>query len=617
MGQKNKSDLQVTLIADITVVFSILFFMTQTLDSFNFPKQMVFSSGIFALACSILVYGKKIPSSKVTLTVAISILIISLVTILFSIPHNVFSQLTFWGEFSRANGLMSRIPLLIVVLIYTFYGRAHSIERFFKWMIALLVVEAMYGFIQLFDLDPIPWVNPYNNIFVTTGNPNFAAALYAVLVVLAFKFLFLENDLKIRLFAILCIVIGTYMSWATKSIQGILTIGAGIFLYIFIFFLRRFRKKKIRAIAGIALICAGAPIVSGILNIGPLKSILFQETLAIRMHYWRVALSIIRDYPIFGVGIDRYGDFFRYYREQNFVEKYTPGVISTNAHNVALQWGSDLGILGIVAYLSLFLLASYFYLQNSNFNSQKNITRLDILYVSFFAFFLQSLISIAQLSITILGFAILGNLFSEVKLHQNSPQLKDSELLTSSWSRKTSFVGLGTWWLVFMVILLPLTSTFVRADLNLRSAIQMPGQTQGIQDLSIRSEEIKKSVSPLMADQDYVSIAIQNLFSQGDAKVGIEIAKDSFIVNPRSWVSLQSQALAFAQSNLNDEAIEVTNEALKIDPRNYNLVANLADLYLKSGNRVQAKVKAKEAALLAPFGTDAYNLAKQILIEVG
>lgn len=617
MKQTTKVNLQITAIADLVVVFSILFFMTQTLDAFNFSKQMVFSTGIFSLVVAICVYGKTFLDLTSNRMVTISILVIIVCTVLLAIPNDLFGGLTLWGEFSRANGLMSRIPLLLLILIYAVFGSTESTNRFFKWAMALLVLEIVYGFIQLSGLDPVPWVNPYNNIFVTTGNPNFAAALFAVLVTLNLRFLLSDQSLTSRLLAAAVVLLGLYMAWATRSIQGVLTILAAVFLLCLIYTFRRFHQLRIRATVLATLFCLGIPVIGGLLNIGPLRTFLFQETLAIRLHYWRVALSMIRDNPLFGVGIDRYGDFYRFYREPDFVEKYGPNLISTNAHNVALQWGSDIGVSGIACYLFLFAVITGFYLRNADFSAHKNLSKLDVLYVSFFAFYLQSLFSIAQLSITILGFSVAGVLIGEVKSSRFARLGIEPIESLRSWGKKTSFVGLGTWWIVSIIVLLPFTSYYVRADVQLRQAIQLPGLSQGEQDLSNRSSAIRESVTPFLADQDYVSLAIQNLFSQGDSRVGIEIAKDAYKVNSRSWASLQSQALAYAQSNILTEAVQVTNKALKIDPNNYNLKANLADLHFKLGNFPEARMYAEMTLKIAPSSTDAYGLAQSVLEQLG
>jgi tetratricopeptide (TPR) repeat protein len=319
------------------------------------------------------------------------------------------------------------------------------------------------------------------------------------------------------------------------------------------------------------------------------------------------------------VGIDRYGDYYRLYREPWFLEKYGPGLVSTNAHNVALQWGTDLGVLGILMYLALFILATIAYFKRSRFKESTRFTDLDFLYVAFFAFYLQSLISISQLSVTILGFALLGLVLSYL-LHDsqdNLAKLKEKPIRLAAKSRTSNFVGFGTWWLLFVLVLTPFTSSIVREDQTLRRALQQPGIAQQVTDLAPRSAAIKDAIQPFLEDQDYVSFAIQNLYSQGNAQTGVEIAQQSVEANPRSWVGYQSQVMAFAQSNFPKEALEAAKKTLEIDPLNYNIQFNLAEQAYKTGNLELARKYTELAYKSAPPGSEAYIGAETLLKNLG
>jgi tetratricopeptide (TPR) repeat protein len=79
---------------------------------------------------------------------------------------------------------------------------------------------------------------------------------------------------------------------------------------------------------------------------------------------------------------------------------------------------------------------------------------------------------------------------------------------------------------------------------------------------------------------------------------------------------LQSQALAYAQSNSFADSIVFTKQALELDPENYNLKANLADLYLKSGMKSEARATAENVRKIAPINTDAYKLVETVLKQV-
>jgi O-antigen ligase len=606
-------------IANLVVILGVVFFLTQSLDAFNYPKTFVASTGIFALFLALIIHRRFLLNFRNLHPIELFLIGMALLTIILASFNDLFSFLTLWGSFSRANGLLAKVSLLLLALIYFRFSSKDSISRFFLIAFFLLIVEVAYGAIQLTGNDPVPWVNPYNNIFVTAGNPNFGAALFAILVVLNFRHIFSSSKWNLRFVGGVSVVAGIYMSYATQSVQGILTIAAAVFLLCLIAIFRYITNRNLKIGLFTLSTLAALPIALGVFNFGPLRGFLFQETLAIRLHYWRIALKILGDYPLFGVGIDRYGDYYRLYREPWFVEKYGPGLISTNAHNVALQWGTDLGVLGIFMYVSLFVIATLVYFRQAKFRVQKKFTDLDFLYVSFFAFYLQSLISISQLSVTILGFALLGLVLSYV-LHDNDQNDKETRgkiAKQRSRIRKSNFIGLGTWWLIFVLIFTPFTSSIVRNDLALRQALQLPGIEQQVSDLLPRSTAIEAAVQPFLEDQDYVSLAIQNLYSQGNAQTGLKIAEQSVEVNTRSWVGYQSQVLAYAQSNLPQKAVEVAKKALELDPLNYNIQFNLAEQAYKAGQVEVARRYAELVFKSAPPGSEVYIGAEKLLRDIG
>jgi O-antigen ligase len=609
---------QIIFIANLVVAGGVFFFLTQTLDAFNYPKVMIVSTGTFALVLALAISrGYLLRARELNFIEIWLIGMVSLVILLAS-ANDISSLSTIWGSYSRANGVIAKTSVILLAAIYFRFSKKETISNFFAFALILLACEVIYGAIQLTGKDPVPWVNPYNNIFVSAGNPNFAAALFAILVVLNFRQIFFSRNSALRVLAFVTCCLGIYMSYATQSVQGILTIAAAVFLLSIVGILRYIRNKGLK-LSLLSVSLAGATLISmGVFNLGPLKSFLFQETLSIRLHYWRVALKIIRDHPFFGVGIDQYGDYYRLYREPWFVEKYGPGLISTNAHNVGLQWGTDLGVLGILIYLSIFIIPTILYFRLSRFRGGSKFTDLDFMYISFFAFYLQSLISIAQLSVTILGFALLGMVLSHLHLEGQESVGSSNKGKSSSLKkeRAASFVGLGTWWLILSLLLVSFTSYVVRKDLELRRALQLPGVSQQVSDLAPRSEAIKKAIPLFLGDQDYVSLAVQNLFSQGNAQTGVEIAKEATVKNPRSWVGYQSQVLAFAQSNQPVEALKAARKTIELDPLNYNIQLNLAEQAFKTGDRQLARKYAAMAKLEAPPQSEAYVGATKLLAEL-
>jgi hypothetical protein len=60
-------------------------------------------------------------------------------------------------------------------------------------------ISGTYGVLQHLGKDPIKWNNPYNAVIGTLGNPDFAAAVMAILAVITFGVLIkAKSDIKFR-----------------------------------------------------------------------------------------------------------------------------------------------------------------------------------------------------------------------------------------------------------------------------------------------------------------------------------------------------------------------------------------------------------------------------------
>lgn len=121
-----------------------------------------------------------------------------------------------------------------------------------------------------------------------------------------------------------------------------------------------------RVLAGAAVVLLIAGYVVGWRNLlqeaivrsgsGSAETRLFvaEHDLSVRMQIWSKALRGIRDYPITGMGMNT----FRHLMPARYNAPLEPTPVQTpHAHNNLLQTALDLGLPGLVAYLSIWLLA--------------------------------------------------------------------------------------------------------------------------------------------------------------------------------------------------------------------------------------------------------------------
>ncbi len=67
-----------------------------------------------------------------------------------------------------------------------------------------------------------------------------------------------------------------------------------------------------------------------------------------RVHIWRDTLRMVRDYPLFGVGLGAWPEIFPHYRTAAW-----PAEFLRNAHNDYVEFAAELGILGLAAMVAI------------------------------------------------------------------------------------------------------------------------------------------------------------------------------------------------------------------------------------------------------------------------
>jgi hypothetical protein len=144
----------------------------------------------------------------------------------------------------------------------------------------------------------------------------------------------------------------------------------------------------------------------GLLNLGPLSGILAKSSLVARRIYWDTAIRITIDRPIFGVGLDGYGDWFRRGRSAESVNANS-NFLSDAAHSVPLDIASGGGLPLLLIYLSMILVTIF-----SIVRVVRTQTQIDLNFIAlcsgWVAYQAQSLISINQLGLGVIGWIMTG-----------------------------------------------------------------------------------------------------------------------------------------------------------------------------------------------------------------
>jgi hypothetical protein len=387
----------------------------------------------------------------------------------------------------------------------------------------------------------------------TLGNPNFMSAFMAIA---AFSWLPSLNQkrtksskfLANRLYSLMGVVGCLYGVYLADSFQGYVILIAGVMGLIFFFLYTRKRKKTLTFLCGLSTLLA-IPVLAGLANKGPLASLIYQETIAFRFYYWKVAIRAVINSPLFGYGFDTYEYVFRLFRSR---EEYLrlPGVVSDSSHNIFL----DLAIFGGVPLSLLWLTLSLIALKNicnllRKFGNNTNGDNFIIVsgVMTFFGLQLQSLINPFQFGISI--WLLLITIFFCVQ--SLGPELKDSKhrrknseiLINGIKGKKRVFVS--SFMVVLTIVINPLFCALpLVTDIRFRNAVQssspnrllavalswpiVPSRTQSIADGLVNSTLNNGGFAPGTIDDSILRLQKQ---------LGIDLGEKLTLLSPNSFVA--------------------------------------------------------------------------------
>ena len=311
-------------------------------------------------------------------------------------------------------------------------------------MVAVYVVGAAslaYGVIQSVGADPIEWVNPYSPVFGFLGNPNFQSSLLGVLGTMVFAQFFV-GDLRIKFKGLIAfyLVLTVHVIKETSSQQGFLVLVLGITVVIGLYLEKKNRRLGIAY--GLISVVGFFLVLFGTLNKGPLALFLYKTSVTYRGDYWRAGWKMTLEHPIFGVGMDSYGDWYRRSRTLAATLRRGPEVTSNAAHNVFLDMSSYGGFPLLLIYTALMVLVviSAFKVikRNSGFNPI-----FGGLVAGWVGFQAQSIISINQIGLAIWGWVLSGLIIGyEINTRDNG--LLESTTKKSGIASKTAQSSAGS-----------------------------------------------------------------------------------------------------------------------------------------------------------------------------
>jgi hypothetical protein len=231
----------------------------------------------------------------------------------------------------------------------------------------------------------------------------------AILAVITFGSIFIYKDNIILQFALSVLFLFTlFVIIRSDARQGLITLAIGVgFILINLVYTQ---NKKLGLIGTFIFLILGFITILGMLQVGPLQRFVYKDSVSVRGYYWRAGIEMFKDHPMFGVGLDRYGAYFKEFREVSYPLKYGFDLTSSNAHNLPIQLFATGGVLVGISYM--ILLIFIFILGLKTIKHSQNISKpISItLVAAWLSYQAQSIISIDNIGISIWGWLITGSI---------------------------------------------------------------------------------------------------------------------------------------------------------------------------------------------------------------
>jgi tetratricopeptide (TPR) repeat protein len=312
---------------------------------------------------------------------------------------------------------------------------------------------------------------------------------------------------------------------------------------------------------------------------GPLTSIFYKPTVTIRGYYWRAGLEMFKDFPFTGVGLDRYGYYFKQYRESGYGLKYGYDITSTNAHNVPIQLFATGGIIVGLSYVALSAFVIYRALVGLKKQNGKEFLFLLTMFSGWIAYQAQSLVSIDNVGIAVWGWllsgAVIGLSFNK---NNSESQLNVKNKNYNSLNLLRPFIS-GSTTLLALILVIPLYNGEVNA-FNQRSNFN-------ISDANLKArfyEEAQKTLRTPLIDPNYKLITGVNLVSAGYPQEGVDVLTNLLAEDSRNLDVLLVLTQIFENSGQIDAAIKTRNNVIYLDPWNTDNYYKLGRLYKSIGD---------------------------------
>jgi len=414
--------------------FTPLILHAHMLSIFHFPKVIVFRTivEIMLIFYVLLIIGNKRyrPNWKnpllITVTIFTGLYIVTSIT-------GVNPYRSFWGTLERMGGVFSFVHYWIFFVILTsLFKTKDDWIKLFKLCVVAGFLSIIYAYGQYFDWKwAVGW--QHGRILGTMGNAALLAGYLIFIIFLAGYLLLTQKNTsntvgqskkmqgiqKIEMiFYGLVIVLGALALFLTGVRGSILSFLGALFL-LGVFKAITSSKKKITisflAVLVLLLVCIGVFWLckdqSWVQENNYLKHVtdisLQTRTVQTRLAAWKSAWQGWQERLWLGWGPENFNLLFAKYFDPMHYEGFGSEVVWDRAHNTLLNTGATMGIVGLLGYLSIFVVLFVYFVRTFKRRAINKFV-LAILGIMFIAYFGHNLSFFDTFNSYLMFFIVIG-----------------------------------------------------------------------------------------------------------------------------------------------------------------------------------------------------------------
>jgi O-antigen ligase len=565
-------------------VFTTLTIWTKLEDPINLPKMFVlvlFAAIALGLSWPAFINARKVASftqKKGFILIGLFGAGLFVSTVVTDVKYTAI-----FGEFHRNNGFLSYFAMLILMAAALLVFSLKSTTRYFTFFGIAGLILTIYGILQAIGMDPVAWKIEYNAFITTLGNPNFTSGFLG-LSGIAILYLALDaKDHKFQLAFSIGLFANLYILMRSGSIQGVFgfAIGATVISLVKLWLINR----KLGQTGLLFTSLLSAPVALAIMNVGPLASKLYQGTLRNRFDYWNAAINMFMDHPIFGVGVDRFGEYYRQYAVQNQVVQ---GQITDNAHSVYLQLLATGGIVMFIPYILLISFITFIGFKSMIAFQGQDKLKIAALFGIWLGMIAVNFVTVDSLGVGvwfwITGGVLLGATSRNVNILVKNDKTTNGKSIKSENTES--------------IFPINYVISFALAILVLIIIVPSLGKSSTLYNLKVNANTytsttyVAKLVSESQSSENDTQYLIQlaNLaFTQNAINEAFVMIDQINKVDNRSYYGNYFAAFALEALNKRSEAIKYRERLKELDPWNNSSLIELIKDYLSVDNKASAR----------------------------